>query len=154
MKVQSSLLSRGMASPASTGEGGTGVEEGPQGTAREAGSCCQSLLGSGENMILPSATSSPPTEQRIKPFPALSPSRGGERRAPGFPPGSAGILLVWSYFLKTGGGNDGGSLNCCTTLRAAEHGQGDCERSQRSLSAQIHQHRIFPIFNVLHKDPA
>ena len=37
-----------MASPASTVEGDTGVEEGPQGTARQAGSYCQSLLGSGE----------------------------------------------------------------------------------------------------------
>lgn len=114
----------------------------------------RAFLGQGRKMIVPSPTSSPPTEQRIKPFPTLSPSHGGECRAPGFAPGSAGILLVLTYFLKTGSGNDGGLLNCCTTLRAAEHGQGDCECAQRSLSAQIHQHRIFPIFNILHKDPA
>lgn len=189
---------------------------------RQAGCYFQSLLGSGEKMIMPSPSNSPLTEERMKPFPNLSPPYR-ELRAPGFPPGSAGILLVLSYLLKTRGGDNGGLLRllhcsgflCCLPTthlifqiciyicwrggsllksprkqaslskpwfhpyscsppwnpllpgsyhaappRLLHHPQGSWtwsrgrECSQRSLSAQIHQHWIFPIFNILQKDPA
>ena len=70
----------------------------------------RAFLGQGRKMIMPSPTNYPPTEERIKPFPNLSLSYRGELRAPGFPPGSAGILLVLSYFLNTWGGYNGGLL--------------------------------------------
>ena len=154
MKVQSSLLTRGHGFPwqhwgSGYGGGGRTTEH------RQRGRLLMSEPSwvRGENdRALPHQLS--PDRAEKKAFPNSLPFTRRRMQGSWFPPGSAGILLVLSYFLKTGRGNDGGLLKCCITLRAAEQGQGDCGCSQRSLSAQIHQHGIFPIFNVLHKDPA
>ena len=111
MKVQSSLLRRGHGfSCQHCGRGYRRWRKDHRALPDRRTPTVRAFLGQGRKMIIPSPTNSPPTEERIKPFPNLSPSYRGELRAPGFPPGSAGILLVLSYFLNTWGGDNGGLL--------------------------------------------